>query len=308
MSFPLKPGETIARAELHALAGGGPSGRIRPSKVTPSVLMFTSPGEHDSQNDGWTGTHYHFQGAGQGGSDQQIKGVNRSVVDHEKEKRTLRLFAAAPGGLVRYLGAYRVDQDQPYVEVALPVIGDPGHPQRIGYVFRLLPERDTPIPVWVPSAHGLSATTTVRERDLYLPYRPSPGSEKGRKLTSIEDSANVLLRDYCDYLRLLGRDVHRVDVTPAGELTPLPVDIFDRTANEIVACAGSVARTHVLAAVGELLDMRRFFDPTPGLVMLTPSKPRPDLADLCSRLSITGVWRDGGRTFRRCEPGDGGEG
>ncbi|MFD6967153.1 hypothetical protein [Streptomyces sp. NPDC059949] len=298
----LQPGDTIARSDLHTLVGGRPHGRISPSKTVPVVSLFTTPGGHDSQHDGWTGTHFHFQGEGQGGRDQLIKGGNRTVAEHVLAKRSLRLFAASADGRVRYLGAYRLDPVIPYAQVSLPVVGDPIQPPRTGYVFRLLPEAGTPVPTGVPAAPALQDTTATRERDLALPFRPGPGAERGRKLTSIEAEAERLLKDYSSHLRQLGHDVRRYDVTPANELLPLPVDLFDLTDNEIVACSGSVARTHVLAAFGELLDMRRFFTPTPRRVMLTPSLPRADLADLCALHDTTVVWPDREGRFHRTEP------
>jgi hypothetical protein len=298
-----RPGDTIARSQLHTLLGGRLQGRISPSRTAPVISLFTTPGAHDSQHDGWTGTHFHFQGEGQGEREQLAKGGNRALAEHASSGRALGLFVTAPGGLVRYLGAYRVDLDIPYVQVSLPVVGDPVHPQRTGYVFRLLPEAGTPSPAGVPAAPKVNTVTVVRECDLALPFRPQPGAERGRKLTSIEAAADRLLKEYGDHLRHLGRDVRRYHVTPARELLPLPVDLFDRTTNEIIACPGSVARTHVLAAFGELLDMRRFFNPTPRRVMLVPSEPRLDLASLCTDNDITLVWPDGSGAFSESGPG-----
>jgi hypothetical protein len=299
MPFPMKPGETIARPDLHTLIGGRPNGRISPSKTSPAICLFTRPGAHESQHDGWTGEHFHFQGEGQGDREQLIKGGNRVLAEHALSKRTLRLFAAASGTVVRYLGAYRVDPGLPYVQVSLPVIGDPTHPFRTGYVFRLLPETGTPAPTGVPTVEPVTSDTIVRERDLAIPFRPRPGDAHGRNLTSIESTAERLLRDYSAHLMQAGHDVRRYTVTPAHELLPLPVDLLDRTTNELVACAGSVARTHMLAAFGELLDMRRFFNPTPHRVMLLPSAPRPDLADLCARYDTATTWPDGEGGFTR---------
>ncbi|MFF4188401.1 hypothetical protein ACFYZ9_34910 [Streptomyces sp. NPDC001691] len=302
MPFPLSPGATISRADLHQLVGGRPHGRISPSKTTPNICLFTSPGAHDSQHDGWTGRHYHFQGEGQGDREQAIKNGNRALADHaENEGRTLRLFSTVPGPSVRYLGAYRLDSDIPYVQTSLPVIGVPDQPDRTGYVFRLAPEDGTPPPSGVFTVDPISHHTIVRERDLDVPFRPRPGDERGRERTFMEDVAEQLLRSYSSHLRSLGHDVRRHTVTPARELIPLPVDLIDHSTNEIVACAGSAARTYVRAAYGELLDMRRFFNPTPRRVMLLPSRPRPDLADLCGRNDITVVWPTPGG-FERAEP------
>ncbi|MFD7341830.1 hypothetical protein ACFV98_38560 [Streptomyces violascens] len=302
MTFPLSPGATISRSDLHQLVGGRPHGRISPSKTTPNICLFTSPGAHDSQHDGWTGDRYHFQGEGQGDREQVIKNGNRALADHaQNEGRTLRLFSTVPGPSVRYLGAYRLDSDVPYVRTSLPVIGVPDQPHRTGYVFRLAPEDGTPPPSGVFTVDPLSHHTIVQERALDVPFRPRPGDERGRERTFMEVVAEQLLRSYSSHLRSMGHDVRRHTVTPARELIPLPVDLIDHSTNEIVACAGSVARTYVRAAFGELLDMRRFFSPTPRRVMLLPSRLRPDLADLCGRNGITVVWPSPGG-FERAEP------
>ncbi len=188
------------------------------------------------------------------------------------------------------------------VQVSLPVVGDPIHPPRTGYVFRLLPEAGTPAPEDVPAAPPLKTETAIIERDLAPPFRPQPGAERGRHLTSIEQTAERLLKDYSDHLRHLGHDARRYHVTPARELLPLPVDLFDHTTNELIASSGSVARTHMLAAFGELIDMHRFFAPTPRRVMLVPSKPRPDLADFCATYDTTLMWPDGEGQFLKSDP------
>ncbi len=51
---PLLPlGATITRSDLHTLLGGCLQGRISPSEITPAISLFTTPGAHDSQHDGW---------------------------------------------------------------------------------------------------------------------------------------------------------------------------------------------------------------------------------------------------------------
>ncbi|MFI5749026.1 hypothetical protein ACIBBE_24540 [Streptomyces sp. NPDC051644] len=302
MPFPLSPGSTTSRADLHQLVGGRVQGRVSPSRTSPNICLFTSPGTHDSQYDGWTGESYHFQGEGTGDREQAIKQGNRAIAEHVADSRTLQLFSTAPGPAVRYLGAYRLDDDIPYVQVALPVVGAPDQPHRNGYVFRLVPEDGTPAPTGVLTVDPLVSETIVQERDLDLLFRPRPGDERGRDRTTIEEAAEQLLRNYSSHLRSLGHDVRRYTVTPANELTPLPVDLVDHSTNELVACAGSVARIYVRAAFGELIDMRRFFDPRPRRVMLLPSYPRTDLADLCGRNDITVVWQKRDGSFERVEP------
>ncbi|MEV8544572.1 hypothetical protein [Streptomyces sp. NPDC051572] len=299
MSFPLSPGDTIDRARLHDIVGGRRQGRISPSRVTPNVLLFTSPGAVDSLHDGWTGDRYHFQGEGVDG-DQVLAQGNRALREHADTGRKVRLFSTRQKPTVRYLGEYALDTETPYVSVTLPVAGQPTHPQRAGYVFRLQPVDGT-TPTRVPRARSLSVETQVVEVDVNTSFRPRPGSEPGHELTSVEDSADRELTRYATYLRLQGHDVRRYMVTPAQSLSRLPVDLLDRTANELVACTGSVARSHVLAALGELLDLRRFFLPQPAAVLLAPTAITMDLIELCMEKGITTVWpEDDG--FRRTDP------
>jgi hypothetical protein len=263
------------------------------------VLLFTSPGAVDSLHDGWTGDRYHFQGEGVDG-DQVLAQGNRALREHADTGRKVRLFSTRPKPTVRYLGEYALDTETPYVSVTLPVAGQPTHPQRAGYVFRLQPVDGT-TPTRVPRARSLSVETQVVEVDVNTSFRPRPGSEPGHELTSVEDSADRELTRYATYLRLQGHDVRRYMVTPAQSLSRLPVDLLDRTANELVACTGSVARSHVLAALGELLDLRRFFLPQPAAVLLAPTAITMDLIELCMEKGITTVWpEDDG--FRRTDP------
>ncbi|MFD0501426.1 hypothetical protein [Streptomyces rhizosphaericus] len=60
------------------------------------------------------------------------------------------------------------------MQVSLPVVGDPIHPPRTGYVFRLLPEAGTPAPEDVPAAPPLKTETAIIERDLAPPSARSP--------------------------------------------------------------------------------------------------------------------------------------
>ncbi|MFI1225917.1 hypothetical protein ACH4UK_27935 [Streptomyces sp. NPDC020884] len=304
MDFDLSPGTTISRKDLHDLVGGRATGRVSPSVTTPNVCLFTSPGTHDSQWDGWTGDAYHFQGEGTGAREQVMMRGNRTVAEHAADGRALRLFSTAPGPAVRYLGAYRLAQDIPYVQVALPVVGAPDQPHRTGIVFRLLPQDGTPAPTGVLAVEPLRPETVVRERDLDLPFRPGPGDERGRARTVIEDSAEQLLRGYSTHLRSLGHDVRRYTVVPAHELVPLPIDLVDHSTNDIVVCLGSVTRPYVRAALGALVDLPRFFNPRPRRVMLMPSRPRPDLADLCGRNDIAVIWQERDGRFERAEPAD----
>lgn len=300
MTFPITPGTTISRSELHRLVGGRLQGRISSSATTSNICLFTTSGTPTSRFDGWSGQHFHFQGEGQGEEDQPLTQGNRALAEHVLSGRTLRLFSSITGPTTRYLGAYRLDPDIPYVRVEVPIDGKPPtYPTRQVLVFRLLPLDQAPTAV--PAVEPLTDVSVVRDRDPYACFRPRPTDEPGRKLTAIEKEADRLLVEYRSHLRAQGHDVVSCTITVANTLTVLPVDLIDRTSNELIACSGSVTRHHILKAFGELIDIRRFFTPTPNCTLLVPGPPHAHLTELCTMKGITVAWPVSS-TFHRTEP------
>ncbi|CAM5695726.1 YDG domain-containing protein OS=Streptomyces tendae OX=1932 GN=GUR47_21775 PE=4 SV=1 [Streptomyces tendae] len=111
--------------------------------------------------------------------------------------------------------------------------------------------------------------------------------------TEAERREAALVRDYVEHLRLLGHEVTRKRIMPAGELKPLYTDVFDRTTSTLTEAKGSVTREAIRMALGQLLDYRRHIEPRPSQAILVPSRPRQDLIDLCTDVEVTVVWPDG---------------
>src|SRR3954470_1376784 len=89
----LKPGRPIDRKKLHEDFGGRTQGGIGPSSRTPNVFVFTDPiaGEKHGYFDGWMPDGlFHYSGEGQHGDQRMISG-NASILNHQLEKRALRV-------------------------------------------------------------------------------------------------------------------------------------------------------------------------------------------------------------------------
>lgn len=105
--FSLLPGDAIKRKDLHRRFGGIQQGGISPSRKTKNVFIFTDPvGLQFGYTDDWKDGDYHYVGSGQTG-DQQIARVNKSLLEHERDGKVVRLFEGAKGSVV-YRGAFRV--------------------------------------------------------------------------------------------------------------------------------------------------------------------------------------------------------
>jgi len=304
VTFPVALGATIARSDLHDLLGGRLRTRISPSSVTDNVFAFTSPGRPDSRLDGWTGQddqHFHFTGEGRPGADHSDGRGNGALAGHVAAGRTLHLLRrTGPGETARYLGTWEVDADLPWVRTDLHNPARPHEPSISVLVFRLRPLNA--MTDGLPTTAAVPVRTVVAEADLYAPFRPHSTHTPRTDTNTIEAAAQRLLRDYRDHLCNLGDDVRRYQLSLAGTLDQVPVDLMDRSRNEVVAASGSVARFWVLTGIGELNDIRRHFNPTPGLLLLLPSLPRPDLVDLCSAAHVTIVYPEGHGGFCRIPP------
>ncbi|MEO3976944.1 hypothetical protein [Streptomyces sp. CAU 1734] len=289
------------RSELHRLLGGRLHPRVSPSARTENVFLFAAHSDPLRRLEGFTGHHFHFVGEGRSGGDQQLKGGNATVVRHASEGRTLRLFASATeaeSGQVRYLGAWALDADLPFVRTDIAVRGRPDQPSNSVLVFRLLPL--TPVPSGLPRASPVPLQTLVSEVDLFAPFRTDPTSPG--QLTAIEATAQTLLQDYRDHLRVAGHPLSRYEIAPARTLDRFSVDLLDHARNELIVARGSVARTYVRAALGELSDLTRHFKSEPASAVLLPSLPRGDLVDLCGTWGVSIIYPAADSGFQRREP------
>ena len=117
----------------------------------------------------------------------------------------------------------------------------------------------------------------------------------GQKADVAERREHDLVLAFRDHLLSKGREVVRVKIVPSGEAKPLFADLFDRSTNTLFEAKGTVERGSIRMAVGQLLDYRRFIEPTPNPAVLLPSLPRADLRDYLQSAGVELVWREGKR-------------
>lgn len=288
--WPLKPGDQVERAALQAEVGGRTQGGIGPSRKTPNVLIFTDPaaGEPHGYYDEWRDDGcFHYTGEGQRG-DQQMKSGNAAILNHKSEGRALRLFTGARG-TVTYEGEFELDESKPYYRTDAPETGD--GPLREVIVFRLWPKDVEPKPPTTKLAAVLAAD---RESDVPVEqqhtetafvapsHEPYEAERKEQKLVLALEA----------HLRRNGHDVSRKRLIPPGEARPLFTDLYDSTTGALYEAKGTVERNAIRMAIGQLADYKRFIDGggPKHLVLLAPSRPRPDLVELLASQGIELVY------------------
>ncbi len=287
----IQPGVVAVRRDIHARYGGRRQGGIGPSRSTPNILIFTDPvrGRTHGYFDGWGDDGcFHYTGEGQVGDQQMLQG-NLAILRHQEDGRALRLFRAVRDG-VQYLGVFAIDPDRPWYTSEAPETG--GGPLRTVIIFRLRPQGpmqsfEAPLP----------STPTTTSRIISVPVEASNIEQysltSSRELTTAVRREAALVRSYTEHLRSLGHEICRKQIVPPNELRPLFTDLYDVTASELIEAKGTVTRETIRMGIGQLLDYRRFIDPSPRLVLLVPSRPRPDLLHLCATVGVTAVWKAG---------------
>lgn len=282
----LKPGEAIERKALQAIFGGRTQGGIGPSKKTPNVFLFSDPvaGERHGYYDGWQADGcFHYTGEGQRG-DQQMKSGNASILKHAAEGRALRVFEGARG-LVTYVDEFELDRDQPYYRTDAPETGD--GPIREVIVFRLRPKQiapEAPSSKLTPILTAATAENVPVEQQHTERAFVAPNHEP----YEAERREQRLVLDLERFLRHRGHNVSRLRIVPSGEARPLFTDLWDATSGTLIEAKGTVDRTSIRMAIGQLADYRRFIDTDElkHLAVLLPTEPRPDLRELLASQGI----------------------
>jgi len=275
--WPLVPGETIVRKDLHLRFGGRKQGGIGPSLQSPNVFLFSDQevGKRHGYIDDWKPDGcYHYTGEGQKG-DQRMRSGNLAILEHRKSGRHLRLFRGV-GGTVTYVGEFAIAEKLPFYTDDAPETGD--GPLRSVIVFRLRPIGIEP-PLGSNSP-ALPIIDTVHEVD-----REDSNSEKffvnpSREPYEAEKVEAILVGEFCEFLRRTeGVEARRLRITPVGEAKPLFCDLYIKSKKLLIEAKGTVERGSIRMAIGQLIDYSRFAE-VEHRALLLPSAPRQDLLHL----------------------------
>ncbi|MFF0741551.1 restriction endonuclease [Streptomyces sp. NPDC004111] len=312
-TFDLIAGEEVERQALHKTLGGRRYGGIASSQSANVIMLFTAEG---GDLTGWAddGT-FHFCGEGQQG-DQTMAQGNRSVLRHRDDGRALHVFHKVHKGVHRYLGEFELDFIDPWYETDAPDVA--GNVRRV-IVFRLRPVGEVAsggpsLPLTPQSFARLRPAEVVEEaralqpkeavEDIWPPLRTTLAVNRSRERPSLLKTQ--LTGEYAGWLAAGGHKTTHSQILLPGEARAVHIDLMDVTGNRLIVVRHSTTRDSVRSAVGELLDLRRHFTPTPALAVLVPERPRQDLVDLCSSLLIEVVWRKNRRSRRLASPDEGG--
>lgn len=325
-SWQFPEGTITTRAEVKDLYGGTIYGGIEPSRTSPNILVYTDPeqGAANGYNyDGWDLNDpnvFYYTGEGRTG-DQELRDGNRAILDHHETGRTLRLFEAVdkgkrPGGKrQRYLGAFRIDDAQPYRFE--PARDKDGQPRRV-IVFRFIreaartqahppapprmvpspaarPEHPQPAQPASPAAEPIGSTDADTNRAEVLLV----GSENN---TSVEyemqpKTGTIARRDeallvvhFESWLRGTKHEVQRVRIRIPGERHELVTDTYDSTERILYEAKSGVDRATVRLGIGQVLDYLRFLPNVRGRLLL-PSEPTSDLKHLIKSCELGLAYR-----------------
>jgi hypothetical protein len=293
-------GTEITRADVRALYGGGKFRGIEASKTSPNVLVYSDPeaaAENGYSFDRWVedGTTYLYTGEGQG--DQSLTKGNKSIRDHQKDGRTLRLFKAtgrslSPGGKVHtYVGEFTLDPENPHY---MDKCADGNGKMRKVVVFRLKPAGTVLQPADVaPPARSSSVVPTERAKARDYPTSPTEGGIAERREAELTTRFEA-------WLVAKGHEVGRLRIPLPGGVSDLLTDIYDATDKELYEAKSSTQRDAIRMAIGQLLDYRHHIDAVvPKLTVLLPERPSEDLLSLLDKCGMSCVFATGSDTFER---------
>lgn len=286
----LQPGDVVVRRELHKQFGGRWQGGISPSAQSPNVFCFTDPttGNQHGYYDGWVESGlFQYTGEGQVG-DQKLNDGNGAVLNHQREGRALHLFRSH-SPKATYLGEFVVDEAQPYVLDDARATGS--QELRKVIIFRLRPVGETIVSasdqLVLPQTPGLvSVAIEAHNTESYL---VNPSQEP----VEAERREQALVVKYSDWLGAKGHQVVRHQYVPVVGAKPLYSDLFDTDRQLLVEAKGSVTRSCVRMAIGQLADYSHLENGRVMTAVLLPERPRDDLVALLTSLRIGLIYPEG---------------
>lgn len=294
--WPLRVGETIDRARLHDVLGGGDrQGGITRVVSRNEVLVFSGVGgaAHGyAANEGVT-TDGIFQYSGQGQvGHQQLTRNNRVLAESDQRGLPVRVFAGTSGTVV-YVGEF--------------VVGEPAFSwkhfgsstssrARRGLVFNLLPvTADLSLLPALDIDEG-SGGEAANSEPLDRPWVPLEFAAYQREFrgdplqpTAVSRAEFELQTAFGSWLTRRGDDVRsRSYRVGNSRVTP---DLVNLTTGEVIEAKKGVTRALVRTAIGQVLDYAMLSKSGQALSpsILVPHQLPTDLLELCHSVGIS-VW------------------
>ena len=205
---------------------------------------------------------------------------NAAVYRHKKEGRALRLFRGV-GGLVEYMGAFRLDEQNPYYTTDAPETG--GGPLRSVLVFRLRPFDISPPAVQIQP--GLASDNQITVVPIEEHQSERFVVDPDRKPYEAEKREARLVKEFCAFLAKQGKKAERLRIVPKDEAKPIFCDVYIEADGMLIEAKGTVNRNAIRMALGQLIDYGRFVKAEKRALLL-PSRPRADILALLSHAKV----------------------
>lgn len=309
------PGEFLSREDRMRRFGGSKQNGIAPSGQSPNVFIYSDPSASNEFGyvEEWDEERQilHYTGDGQVG-DQTFDSLgNRSIRDHKKDGRALRLFEAdgtKPGSqevIQKYVGRMEIDVEHPY-SIRSGIRDLEGNPRSV-IVFKLRRvvdettlESDRPNAVTSGGddadngdaatqgdGEGVVLTVPVEKSNtehFVAEYKALSRKERTRTEAKLQ-------KKYKKYLEsTLNRTVCRHRISIDGQV--LYTDLFDQTTEDLIEVKSSVDRNTMRLALGQILDYSAIVKPVHRTLLL-PERPAVSLVNLLQTHNIKIVWWDG---------------
>jgi hypothetical protein len=258
-------------------------------------MLFTDPktGQQHGYYDGWFDDEcFHYSGEGQRG-DQNMGHGNKALLNHRQDQRSVRLFRGT-GGIVCYLGEFKIDANDPFHEAEVPESGsDQGDLRRV-YVFHLRPIGPVikDVADRLPAADRSTFAVVPVEQMNTESFISNPSAEPRES----ERREQALVLRYKEAMEAKGYEIGRSRLLPMGETMPIFTDVVDQSRHNLIEAKGTVTRGAIRMIIGQLADYSRFH-PEDKVAALLPERPRTDLEALLTSQGIAVVWESGKADF-----------
>ena len=309
-------GDAVTRTDLAARYGGNKQAGIMASAQTANVMVFSDPikaAQNGYDFDGWVGADlYQYTGDGQEG-DQTWSPGNSRIRDHRNRGDSIRVFVAngiRPGtkGTIQqlYLGKFSLDETEPITRAECP---DKNGENRSVIIFRLRPvgevlrraedETEQPIGASDEPAQIQEVDLSIDDIGVQQQHNVSFRRSAMQSVEGRRREADLVLR-YETFLKKRNHDIGSKRISGRGLHSTLEVDLFDRTTGDLVEAKSEATRENIRYALGQVLDYRRFVQPTSCAVLL-PSLPSNELVELLTHNGVACVYETTKGSFERIE-------
>ena len=299
----LLPGQSIKRTELSGylkLSGQGGIDTSDKNSLT-CIFSYSKEGAKHGYKDGWNNGIFEYFGQGLLGN-MEMKGNNKSLLNHKLKQRRVFLFFKGLKGEVIYENEFTVDGNDPYFWTTS--IDDEGK-LRDSIVFRLKPVKKYSIKNFVSSKTNNVTKTIAKE----IPLEKSSGKQSSKGVTyisrGIKDKKEArLVEEYNSFRKGKKlKELKRHSLQPSLSKKNYFTDGFEAESKTLIEAKASNHRDKIRMAIGQLFDYRKLLEQdnvkVNNLAILVPSCPSKDLLELLKDLKIKIIFKKDNKFIKK---------